>query len=56
MKQEEAINILIQAVNLGQSKGAYALQDAAIIAQAVQALTPKEPFSEPAQFENLKEH
>ena len=38
MNQNEALNLLVQAVNLAQQKGAYSLQEAAAIAQAVQAL------------------
>ena len=35
MNQNEALNVLVQAVNLAQSKGAYSLQEAAAITQAV---------------------
>ena len=40
MNQNEALNLLVQAVNLAQQKGAYSLQEAAAIAQAVQTFTP----------------
>ena len=39
MEQNEALNLLVQAVNLAQQKGAYSLQEAAAIAQAVQTFT-----------------
>ena len=35
MNQNEALNVLVQAVNLAQSKGAYSLQEAAAITEAV---------------------
>lgn len=33
--QEQAINVLIQAARIGQSKGVYSLEDAAVILQAI---------------------
>jgi hypothetical protein len=35
MNQNEALNVLVQAVNVAQSKGAYSLQEAAVITEAV---------------------
>jgi len=42
MEQNDALNVLVQAVNLAQSKGVYSLQEAAVITQAVAAFTPAE--------------
>ena len=41
MNQEKALNILVQAVQVGQAKGAYNLQEAKIIAEAVEVFTKK---------------
>lgn len=47
----QAIDILIQAAEIGQKAGAYSLQDANLISQAVNILTPyrfkPEPDSKP---------
>jgi hypothetical protein len=40
MNQNDALNVLVQAVNLAQAKGAYSLQEAAVITQAVTVFTP----------------
>ena len=40
---EQAISVLIQAVKIGQAKGAYSLEDAAMITQAIQSLVPQQP-------------
>lgn len=37
MTQEQAIQVLIQAVLVGQSKGAYTIDEAVIIKQAIDA-------------------
>ena len=39
MDSNQAIDILIQSARIGQSKGIYALEDAALIATAVKILT-----------------
>lgn len=36
---EQAVSVLIQAVKIGQSKGAYSLEDAAMITQAIQVIS-----------------
>tara|TARA_R110001592_G_scaffold192795_7_gene439783 strand:+ start:3257 stop:3487 length:231 start_codon:yes stop_codon:yes gene_type:complete len=38
--QEQALNLLVQAVRVGQSKGAYSLEDASLLAQAIAVFTP----------------
>lgn len=42
MNKDQALQILIQGVEIAQSKGAYNLQDSATILQAIQTLTQKE--------------
>lgn len=42
MTKEQATNILLTAVQIAQSKGAFTLEEAGIIAQAVITLKPKE--------------
>ena len=39
MDSNQAINILIQSARISQSKGVFALEDAALIATAVKILT-----------------
>jgi len=41
MNQENALKVLISAVEIGQKAGAYSLKDAAVIAQAVAVFTTK---------------
>lgn len=43
MTQEQALQVLIQAAQLAQSKGAFTLQEAGIVAQAI------ETFSKPVE-------
>lgn len=43
MTQEQAIQILNQALDQGFKKGAYSLQDAAYVVQALSVLFPPEP-------------
>lgn len=47
MEKEQAINILLQVAVLAQSKGILQLQEAAIVAQAVEVLSPKKDETEP---------
>tara|TARA_R110001592_G_scaffold162601_1_gene396215 strand:+ start:18366 stop:18590 length:225 start_codon:yes stop_codon:yes gene_type:complete len=37
---KQAINVLIQAVRIGQTKGAYSLEDATLIMKAVNVFVP----------------
>ena len=48
MNQNEALNVLVQAVNLAQSKGAYSLQEAAAITQAVSTFISTDTVAPPA--------
>lgn len=43
----QSISIVLQAINVAQAKGAYTLQDAAIIAQAYTVLQAQLPIVEP---------
>ena len=56
MNQGEALSTLIQAANIAQSKGAYSLQEAAIITQAIGIFTqPTEvPAMESAEPQGVK--
>jgi len=40
MNQEQAVIILVQAVNLAQDKGVFSLQEASVVAQAVASFIP----------------
>ena len=55
MKQEQAIEILLGAARIGQSRGAYTLEDAKIIAMAVELLTPKKEAVKEEVKEEVKE-
>jgi len=43
MTQEQAIQVLNQALDQGFKKGAYSLQDAAFLVQALAVLFPPQP-------------
>ena len=45
MQQEQAIKVLISAVRLAQAKGAFTLEEAKLIATAVEAFVKDEPAS-----------
>lgn len=42
MTQDQALRILIQAVELAQSKGAFSLKDAAVLNEAVSVFVTEE--------------
>lgn len=42
MEQQQAIQILVQVANLAQKGGLLQLQDAVVVAKAIETLTPKE--------------
>jgi len=42
MEQGQALEVLLQVANLAQSKGILSLQDAVIVAQAVEVFSKKE--------------
>ena len=41
MSQEQAIEVLVQVANLAQKGGLLQLQDAIVVANAIEVLTPK---------------
>ena len=49
LTQEQAIGVLIQAVQIAQGKGAYTLEDAEIISRAIKAFKKE---TEESQSEN----
>lgn len=46
LNQNQAINVLIQAARIGQSKGAYTLEDAELISKAIKLFTPNQETAE----------
>ena len=42
MDQQVALSVLVQAAQVAQAKGAFSLQEAGVVAEAVAAFTPKE--------------
>ena len=40
LTQDQSLNLLVQAVRVAQSKGAYSLEDAALLSQAIAVFTP----------------
>jgi hypothetical protein len=41
LTKEQAVSVLIQAAKIAQSKGAFTLDDAAVVAQAIRTLAPQ---------------
>jgi len=54
MNNQESVNILIQVANLAQSKGLLTLDEAVIVAEAIQALNKKEVVETPVEDKVLK--
>ena len=46
MEQQQAIQILVEVANLAQKGGLLQLQDAVVVANAIEVLTPKEEVVE----------
>ena len=40
MDQQQALNVLVQAARIAQSKGAYTLEDAELVAKAIKVFIP----------------
>ncbi len=40
MNQQQALNVLVQAARIAQSKGAYTLEDAELVAKAIKVFIP----------------
>lgn len=49
LTQEQALSVLIQGVRLAQKAGAYTIEDAAVIANAIKVFLPKQEEGAPAQ-------
>ena len=49
MENQEAINVLIQVAHLAQQRGLLTLEDALIVAKAIETLTPKVEKTEKTQ-------
>ena len=43
---QQALNVLIQAVRIAQSKGAYTIEDAELISRAIRVFVPPTPVGE----------
>jgi hypothetical protein len=54
LSQEQALGVLVQAAKVGQSKGAYSLEDAELIAKAIRVFTPKQQVEKPADEKEEK--
>ena len=57
MEQQKALQILLNAVQIAQNKGAFNLQEAKLIAEAVEVFIkkPETPKVEPVVEEKTKE-
>lgn len=41
MNQSQAVNVLIQAARIAQGKGAFTLEDAELVSQAIKVFAPQ---------------
>jgi len=55
LNPKQAINVLIQAARIGQSKGAYSLEDASLIMNAIKVFIPAEEKTEDDPVINKEE-
>ena len=55
MDQTQALNVLVQAAQVAQSKGAFSLQEAAMVAEATSAFAPAQETSEPVATNDVSE-
>lgn len=46
LNQQQALNVLIKAAQVAQSKGAFTLDDAELVNKAIRTFIPKEQTSE----------
>jgi len=53
MNQNEALNLLVQAVNMAQQKGVYSLKEAALLADAVETFQPPQTQPETVAVEEM---
>lgn len=52
LTQAQAINVLIQAARIGQSKGAFTIEDAELIAKAIKLFMPEKPAEDLSETPN----
>lgn len=55
MNQQQALGVLVQAVNMAQSRGAYSLDEASAIATAVSLFKPPESSNEEVESASEEE-
>ena len=55
INQQQALNILIKAAQVAQSKGAFTLDDAELVNKAIRTFIPKETTSELTKEETTEE-
>lgn len=57
LTQAQAVNVLIQAARIAQSKGAFTLEDAELVSKAIKAFMPvnQEDGQDPAINESQEE-
>ena len=55
MNQTQAVNVLIQAARIGQSKGAYTLEDAEMVSKAIKVFVPKETKDSALNSDNIEQ-
>lgn len=48
-KQNRALNVLVEAARLAQTRGAFTLEQAALIAEAIGVFRPAQPEAPPAE-------
>jgi hypothetical protein len=48
-KQNQALNVLIEAIKFAQAKGAYTIEQAAVIASAIKAFQVEENEEQPSE-------
>jgi len=51
MNQEQAISVLITGVRIAQGKGAFSLEESAIILDAIKVFSPKQEIKEEEKTE-----
>ena len=48
LTQNQAVNVLIQAANIAQGKGAFTLEDAELVSKAIRVFKPEGANAQPA--------
>lgn len=51
LTQGQAVNVLIQAARIAQSKGSYTLEDAELVSRAIKVFVPEGTSQEPLNQE-----